>query len=37
MRMKKLLSLVAAATLSFSMAACGSSNNQGETTETPQK
>ena len=33
MRMKKLLSLVAAATLSFSMAACGSSNNQGETTE----
>lgn len=28
MRMKKLLSLVAAATLTFSMAACGSSNDQ---------
>ena len=33
MRMKKLLSLVAAATLSFSMAACGNSNNQDKTTE----
>ncbi len=35
MRMKKLLSLVAAATLTFSMAACGSSNDQGGSTETP--
>ena len=42
MRMKKLLSLVAAAALTFSMAACGSTNNgsdtidqSGDTIQTP--
>ena len=33
MRMKKLLSLVAAAALTFSMAACGSTNNGSDTTQ----
>ena len=31
--MKKLLSLVAAAALTFSMAACGSTNNGSDTTQ----